>query len=74
MMAHSNPKNRKSIDLITALEAFLMGRQECLYGNPMSNNFRKTSLLKNLELETFGTRKMKKFEGCSCARKRPVVL
>ena len=43
----------------------------------MSNNFPKTSLLKNHELETFGTSKRilrKKIEGYSYARKRPVVL
>ena len=39
-----------------------MGRQtsleiQCLYGNPMSNNFYKTSLRKIRELETLGTRK-----------------
>ena len=28
-----------------------------LNGNPMSNNFHKTSLLNSNELETFGTRK-----------------
>ena len=40
------------IGLITVFEAILTGRQtglkqQCLYGNPMSNNFHKTSLLKN---------------------------
>ena len=39
------------IDLITVLEAILTGRQtrleiQCLYGNAMSNNLHKTSLLK----------------------------
>ena len=42
----------KEIDLITVLEAILTGRQtrlevQCLNGNPMSNDFHKTSLLKN---------------------------
>ena len=40
------------IGLITVFDAILTGRQtglkkQCLYGNPMSNNFHKTSLLKN---------------------------
>ena len=40
------------IDPVTVLEAILMGRQtrleiQCLYGNPMLNNFYKTSLLKH---------------------------
>jgi len=43
------------IDLITVLEAILTGRQhaseitiQCLYGNPMANNFLKTWILNNL--------------------------
>ena len=43
----------------------------------MSNNFHKTSLLKNSWIETFGPRKRsfrKKLEGCSCARKHLVVF
>ena len=66
------------------LEAILTGRQtrleiQCLYRNPMSNNFHKTSLLKkyNSELETLGTRKRilrTKSERCGCAKKRPVVI
>ena len=39
------------IDLVTVLEAILTGRQpreklQCLYENLMSNNFRKTAVLK----------------------------
>ena len=42
----------KEIGLITVFDAILTSRQtgltkQCLYGNPMSNNFDKTSLLKN---------------------------
>ena len=41
----------KRIGLITVFDAILTGRQagvklQCLYENPMSNNFRKTSVLK----------------------------
>ena len=41
------------IGLITVFDAILTGRQvgvklQCLYENPMSNNFRKTSVLKKL--------------------------
>ena len=40
------------IGLITVFNAILTSRQtglklQCLYGNPMSNNFHKTLLLKN---------------------------
>ena len=43
----------KRIGLITVFDAILTGRQagvklQCLYENPMSNNFRKTSVLKKL--------------------------
>ena len=54
-----------------------VGKQQCLYGNPMSNNFHKTSLLKNSWIGNFCTRKRilrKNLEGCNCARKRPVVF
>ena len=42
----------KEIGLITVFGAILTSRQtglkkQCLYGNPMSNNFDKTTLLKN---------------------------
>ena len=44
----------------------------------MSNNFHKTSLLKNSLIENFWHKekdfKKKKLEGCSSARKRPVVF
>ena len=41
----------KRIGLITVFDAILTGRQagaklQCLYENPMSNNFRKTSVWK----------------------------
>ena len=50
------------IDLIMEVEAILMSRQiclevKCLHGNPMSNNFHKTLLLKFHELETIDSRK-----------------
>ena len=40
-----------SIDLVTVFDAILMSRQmreklQCLYENLMSNNFRKTAVLK----------------------------
>ena len=43
--------NPWQIDLITVFDAILMSRQtreklQCLYENLMSNNFRKTTLLK----------------------------
>ena len=57
-----------------------MGRQTrleiivSLYGNPMSNDFRKTSLLKIQTLGT-GQRILKtKIEEGSCARKHPVAF
>ena len=42
-----------SIDLVTVFDAILTGRQTrekllCLYENLMSNNFRKTAVLKNI--------------------------
>ena len=42
-----------NIDLVTVLEAILMSRQmceklQCLYENLMSNNFRKTAVLKKI--------------------------
>ena len=69
------------IDLIMDVEAILMSRQiclemKCLHGNPMSNNFHKTLLLKFHELETIDTRKRilsTKYERCSWARKNLVV-
>ena len=45
--------NPWQIDLITVFNAILMSRQtreklQCLYENLMSNNFRKTTLLKKI--------------------------
>ena len=81
------------IDFIAVLEAILTGRQtrreiqcqtrleiQCLYGNPMSKKFHKTSLLKFNkihELETLFTGRrilQEKNEDCGCDRKRPVAF
>ena len=56
-----------SVDLIAVLEAILNGTQTCLEitvfnGNQMSNNFHKTSLLKNRKLLALG-KDLKKIEG-----------
>ena len=47
-----NPQSRP-IDLVMVFDAILMSRQtrdklQCLYENLMSNNFRKTALLKKI--------------------------
>ena len=43
----------KIIDLVTVMDAILTSRQtheklQCLYENPMSNNFRKTAVLEKI--------------------------
>ena len=45
----------KTIDLVTVFDAILTSRQtreklQCLYENLMSNNFRKTAVLKKYDL------------------------
>ena len=49
---------RKRIDLVTIFDTILTSRQtreklQCLYENLMSNNFRKTAVLKKYEYELF---------------------
>ena len=51
----NNGKTCTIIDLVTVFDAILTSRQtreklQCLYENPMSNNFRKTTVLKKYEL------------------------
>ena len=43
---------RLQIDLVTAFDAILTSRQTCekLYENLMSNNFRKTAVLKKISV------------------------
>ena len=43
----------QAIDLVTVFDAILTSRQtreklQCLYENPMSNNFRRTAVLKKI--------------------------
>ena len=67
-----------SIDLVTVFDAILTSRQtreklQCLYENLMSNNFRRTAVLKKYELWTkasFLGILLQKIEGVTCA-KRP---
>ena len=45
--------DRKLIDFVTVFDAILTSRQtreklQCLYENPMSNNFRKTAVLEKI--------------------------
>ena len=69
---------KASIDLLTGLEAILTGslpgeKLKCLYENLMSNNFRKTAVLKkkymNLKLIKAPLFRilLKKFDGVNCA-------
>ena len=65
-----------SIDLVTLLKAILMSRRareklQCLYKNLMSNNFRKTAVLKKKnDLKTKATQQriiLTNFRGRTCA-------
>ena len=41
----------KTIDLVTVFDAILMSRKlQCLYENLMSNNFRRTAVLKKISI------------------------
>ena len=51
----NSPSLRKRIDLVTVFDAILTSRQmceklQCLYENLMSNNFRKTAVLKKISI------------------------
>ena len=48
-------RSRRLIDLVTVFDAILTSRQtceklQCLYENLMSNNFRKTAVLKKISI------------------------
>ena len=63
------------IDLVTVFDAILTSRQmceklQCLYENPMSNNFHKTAVLKkniNCKLKLKAKDCPKQFWGRTCA-------
>ena len=77
-MGEGNNLQRKlSIDLVTVFDAILTSRQkreklQCLYENLMSNNFRRTAVLKKISIvnESFTPKdSTEKIEGVTCARR-----
>ena len=60
------PSKIEIIDLVTVLEAILTSRQageklQCLDENLMSNNFRKTNVLKKIERILYGRAEIRNF-------------